>query len=310
MRPKKKDLNNRKLADTSFNAIIEYLPNGIIPYIKLSRLDRPIGIWLLMLPAWWSISASLIWENEFNGIWIYIYFFLGAVFMRGAGCTFNDLIDMKLDSRVQRTANRPLPSGDISVFRAISWLIIQSFIGLLILLQFKSLTILLGLSSLLLVAIYPFMKRITWWPQLFLGLAFNSGIILAWVEINNQISFVAIILYIGGVFWTLGYDTIYALMDMKDDRIAGIKSSAIYIGDKKIKLFLTIFYSLTVCLLFYSSLLINVKWFFWPMFLMFSAQLAWQVFTLKPELSDDCLQKFKSNSFFGFGIFLCFFIGN
>ena len=303
-------MNSRKLADSSFNIIFKYLPAEIIPYIKLSRFDRPIGIWLLMLPAWWSISISLSFENETKGIILYVYFFLGALVMRGAGCTFNDLIDMKLDSEVKRTSNRPLPSGEVTIFQALLWLIFQSLVGFLILIQFNSQTIFFGLFSLLLVAIYPFMKRITWWPQFFLGLAFNFGVILAWVEINNQISPICIIVYLAGIFWTLGYDTIYALMDIKDDRLVGIKSSAIYIGERKIKLYLSIFYTFTFGLLFYSSLLIDVEWFFWPIFLISSSQLAWQIITLKPEASDDCLKKFKSNSIFGFAIFFCFVAGN
>ncbi|MBL41876.1 MAG: 4-hydroxybenzoate octaprenyltransferase [Rhodospirillaceae bacterium] len=310
MSNKKKDLNSKKLADSSFNIIIDYLPDGIIPYIKLSRFDRPIGIWLLMLPAWWSISISLSLENETKEILLYLYFFLGSIAMRGAGCTFNDLIDMKLDSKVKRTSNRPLPSGEITIFKASIWLVFQSLIGFSILIQFNFLTIFIGLFSLLLVAIYPFMKRITWWPQIFLGLAFNFGVILAWVEINNQISHICIIIYLAGIFWTLGYDTIYALMDINDDKLVGIKSSAIYIGEKNLKIFLSIFYSFTFLLLSYCSITVGVKWFFWPIFLLSSSHLAWQIITLKPKLSNDCLKKFKSNSTFGFAIFLCFLIGN
>ena len=310
MNSKKKELNNINLPDSSFNLIIKYLPAGFRPYIKLSRLDRPIGIWLLMWPAWWSVSLSLSLENEVKGILLYVLFFLGAVVMRGAGCTFNDLIDMKLDSKVLRTASRPLPSGEISIKNAIIWFLLQSLIGFLVLLQFNLLTISVGLLSLILIGIYPFMKRITWWPQLFLGLAFNYGIIIGWVEINNNISYLCIILYIAGIFWTLGYDTIYALMDMDDDKDAGIKSSAIYIGKKKMKIYLSFFYALTITLLLLCAALANVRWFFWPMLAISSSQLIWQVLTLKAYSKNDCLSKFKSNNFFGCAIFLCFLIGN
>ncbi len=310
MNNKKKDLNDFNLPDTSFNLIIKLLPVSFRPYIKLSRLDRPIGIWLLMWPAWWSIGLSLSLENEVKGIFLYALFFLGAVVMRGAGCTFNDIIDMKLDSKVQRTASRPLPSGEISKKNAIIWLSIQCIIGFLILLQFNLLTIFTGLLSLILIGIYPFMKRITWWPQLFLALAFNYGVIIGWVEINNSITYICLILYLAGIFWTLGYDTIYALMDMDDDKDVGIKSLAIYIGQKKIKIFLSIFYSSTFLLLFLCAALVNVKWFFWPMLAISFSQLIWQVLTLNPNSKKDCLNKFKSNNFFGCAIFLCFLIGN
>ncbi len=310
MNNKKKELNDFNLPDTSFNLIIKYLPISFRPYIKLSRLDRPIGIWLLMWQAWWSIALSLPLENESKGNLLYLLFFLGAIVMRGAGCTFNDLVDMKLDSRVQRTADRPLPSGEITVKKAVIWLAFQCLIGFIILIQFNLLTIFFGLLSLILICIYPYMKRITWWPQLFLGLAFNYGIIIGWVELNNNISYVCLLLYIAGIFWTLGYDTIYALMDIDDDKIAGIKSSAIYIGQKRIKIFISIFYLSTFSLLFLCSIFGNVRWYFWPIFLIAFSQLIWQVLTLKTNYKNDCLKKFKSNNLFGLIIFLGFLLGN
>lgn len=310
MSNKKKDLGDKKLPDSSFNLLIHILPAQILPYIKLSRFDRPVGIWLLMWPAWWSLSLSLNLENEIYGVYLYFLFFLGAIIMRGAGCTLNDLIDKNLDLKVTRTAQRPLPSKEISIFKTLIWLAIQCLIGFLILIQFNIITIYYGIASLALIVIYPYMKRITWWPQLFLGLAFNYGVILAWVEIHYSISIICILLYLSGIFWTIGYDTIYALMDIKDDKTAGIKSSAIYIGQDNIKPFLFIIYAIALALILLCSILVNTNWVFWPIFLIGASQLFWQVYTLDAKSNDDCLKKFKSNNLFGLIIFSCFLFGN
>ncbi len=310
MRKKKKDFSDKILPDSSFTFILHSFPKKSLPFIKLSRFDRPIGIWLLMWPSWWGLSVSLELENELGSIYLYFLFFLGAIIMRGAGCTFNDLVDRKLDAKVERTSRRPLPLKQVSVSQAISWLIIQSLIGFIILIQFEKLTIVYGILSLGLVAVYPFMKRITWWPQFFLGLAFNYGIILASVEINNYVSIVCLLLYLSGIFWTLGYDTIYALIDIHDDIKADIKSTAIYLGKNKIKQFLLIFYSLSLILIFISAIIIKVKWFFWIIFIFSVLQILWQIITLENENKKDCLKKFKSNNLFGLLIFIGFLIGN
>ncbi len=196
------------------------------PYLKLARLDRPIGSWLLLLPCWWAASLAAIAADAWPNLWHMLLFALGAVAMRGAGCTFNDIIDRDLDRHVARTRGRPLPAGDVTVFGAVCWLGVLCLTGLVVLLQFNWFTVALGACSLLVVAIYPFMKRITGMPQAVLGLAFSWGALVGWSAVFGSLSLAPLLLYAAAVFWTIGYDTIYALQDIEDDAVVGIRSSA------------------------------------------------------------------------------------
>ncbi|MDC0074507.1 4-hydroxybenzoate octaprenyltransferase, partial [Alphaproteobacteria bacterium] len=256
------------LPDSNNKWINKVFPKFILPYIELSRLDRPIGSWLLMWPCWWSLGLAI--KNEYpnqdleiyNILLLFALFAVGSIIMRGAGCTYNDIIDRKYDLKVSRTSKRPLPSGTISVKKAIFWMIFQAFFGFLILMSMNSLTIFLGIISLFTILIYPFMKRITWWPQLFLGLSFNYGALLGWTSLTGFISLEPIIIYIAGIFWTLGYDTIYSLQDIEDDILAGIKSSSIKLG-KKLTAFLIFSYTVTIFLFVFIGLKLSLDWIFW-----------------------------------------------
>ena len=212
------------------NWVERLLPQAALPYAQLMRLDRPIGWWLLLLPCWWGLLLAHAEGGTYPNLWFAFLFFAGAIVMRGAGCTLNDIIDRKIDAQVARTKSRPIPSGRVSVKQAIVFLVAQSLLGLAILLQFNAFTIALGASSLLIVAVYPFMKRITHWPQLVLGLAFNWGALVGWSAVHGSLSWPPIALYVGGIFWTLAYDTIYAHQDREDDALIGVKSTALRFG--------------------------------------------------------------------------------
>ncbi|MBT4356102.1 MAG: 4-hydroxybenzoate octaprenyltransferase [Rhodospirillaceae bacterium] len=292
--------------------IEKVLPKVARPYATLMRLDRPIGTWLLLLPCWWSLALG--WQLNQNEItlWelahLYLVFSVGAIVMRGAGCTVNDLWDKKLDQLVERTANRPIASGMISVPRAIMFLLFQLSIGLLVLLQLNETCWLLGISILFLVFSYPAFKRFTYWPQFILGLTFNWGALMGWVAITGKVDFICLALYVAGIFWTLGYDTIYAHQDKTDDEIIGVKSSALALGDKT-KPFIYIVYSLTII----GILLIGwINLFEIPFFvfcLIALSQLIWQIYTVNINEPSDCLKKFKSNRLFGLLITIAIFLG-
>lgn len=282
-----------------------FTPMALKPYLRLARIDRPIGTWLLLLPCWWSIPlASPLWPDP----WLLALFAVGAVAMRGAGCTLNDIADRDYDKKVQRTADRPLPSGQITVKQAIAFLVLQSLIGLVVLLQLNTFAILLGASSLLLVAIYPFMKRITYWPQVVLGLAFNWGALLGWAAVRGDLGLPALLLYAAGIFWTLGYDTIYAHQDKHDDLLIGVKSTALRLGDAT-RPWLAIFYSVTMIGLSASGYLAGLAWPFFALLAVSGAHLAWQVVRVDIENPSDCLVKFKSNREFGFLILAAILAG-
>jgi 4-hydroxybenzoate polyprenyltransferase len=292
--------------------IEKVLPKVARPYAILMRLDRAIGTWLLLLPCWWSLALG--WQLNPNKItlwelaYLYLVFSVGAIVMRGAGCTVNDLWDRKLDQLVERTANRPIASGMISVPRATVFLLFQLSIGLFVLLQLNETCWLLGISVLLLVFSYPAFKRFTYWPQFILGLTFNWGALMGWVAITGEIDFVCVGLYVTGIFWTLGYDTIYAHQDKTDDEVIGVKSSALALKDKT-KPFIYITYSLTIL----GLLLIGwINLFEIPFFIFCSiafSQLIWQIYTVNLDEPSDCLKKFKSNRLFGFLITIAIFSG-
>ncbi|MCY4260641.1 MAG: 4-hydroxybenzoate octaprenyltransferase [Rhodobacteraceae bacterium] len=216
------------------NWVDRHAPASWRPYFRLSRLDRPIGTWLLLLPCWWGLllAANMTGAWTIGHTWIAMACAIGAVLMRGAGCTWNDITDRDLDARVARTRSRPLPSGQIRISHAAIWLTLQSLIAFAILLTFNRFTIMLGVASLITVVIYPFAKRFTWWPQIFLGIAFNWGALLGWAAVTGSLGPAPLLLYLAGITWTLYYDTIYAHQDIEDDALVGIKSTARLFGDR------------------------------------------------------------------------------
>ena len=280
--------------------IDRYLPWRMRPYAKLMRLDRPVGIWLLLLPAWWSLTLAGFGVPNLK----YVALFLaGAIVMRGAGCTYNDIIDRDIDRKVERTRVRPLAAGHISVKAAWIFLAVQLVIGLIVLLQFNWYAIGVGAASLLLVAAYPFMKRITFWPQAWLGLTFNWGTLLGWAAVRGTIDEPALWLYAAGFFWTLGYDTIYAHQDREDDALIGVRSSALALGNRT-KPFVALCYLLMVGLLIGSVryALHNIA-----MEIAFACvviHLAWQVITLNINDPANCLYRFRSNRNLGLLVFV------
>ena len=273
-------------------------------FIELTRLNKPIGFMLLFWPCAWGLAYAYSKELN-NDLFIYylILFFLGSVLMRSAGCIFNDIIDKDFDKRVKRTKKRPIASGKISVIQSFVYVIILCMLSLLVLLEFNFLTICLGLGSMFLAFSYPFMKRITYWPQLFLGITFNWGLIMAWTSMVNNISLEVMILYISAIFWTLGYDTIYGTQDISDDEIIGLKSTAIKFKNN-IKKFVTISYLITISTLifvFYDDFNFNFSTFF---ILLFIASLIYQIFYFKVQNPLTCLRAFKFNNYSGLFLFL------
>jgi 4-hydroxybenzoate polyprenyltransferase len=285
------------IRDTSW--VDRLAPLKMRPYFRLARLDRPIGTWLLLLPCWWSLAlASPGWPD----IYVITLFGIGAVVMRGAGCTVNDLADRDFDSLVARTALRPIPSGDVSVFQAFLYLGFLCSIGLLILLQFNMFTVGLGALSLLFVVTYPFMKRFTYWPQAMLGLTFNWGALMGWASVYGELSAAPLVLYGTGLFWTLGYDTIYAHQDKEDDVLIGIKSTALRFGEQT-TIWLSGFYVLTIAGLGLTGYLVGLMWSFYVALAIAAVHLVWQLKTLDTDDPKNCLRRFKSNRDFGLIIF-------
>lgn len=272
-----------------------WAPAPLRPYLTLARLDRPIGTWLLLFPCWWSLAlASPRWPD----LWTMVLFAVGAVVMRGAGCTVNDILDRDFDAKVERTRGRPIPSGQVSVRQALAFLAFQLLLGLLILLQFNWSAIGLGVLSLALVFTYPLMKRITWWPQAFLGLTFNWGALMGWAVVRDGLDWPALALYLTGLAWTLGYDTIYAHQDKEDDARIGVKSTALRLGDTS-KIWIYGFYTLTFVGLGITGRLAGLGGLFMPVLMLAALHLSWQVATWRPDDQGDCLVKFKSNRWFG-----------
>ena len=273
-------------------------------FIDLTRLNKPIGFMLLFWPCSWGLAYAFNYSKDVNIFFYYLaLFFLGSVLMRSAGCIINDIVDRNFDKRVKRTKNRPIASGKISVEKSFIYSIILCLLAFIILIQFNLFTIFLGMSSMFLAFSYPYMKRITYWPQLFLGLTFNWGVIMAWVAINNTISTEIILLYISAIFWTLGYDSIYGVQDMADDEIIGLKSTAIKFK-KNIKLFVSMNYFLTSSLLLYlfkNEINLNL---FSIFFILFCLSLIYQVKIFNSRRPETCLRAFKFNNLSGFILFL------
>jgi 4-hydroxybenzoate polyprenyltransferase len=284
-----------RVADATGNWVDTHAPQWLRPYLRLSRLDRPIGSWLLLMPCWWSaaLAAGLIGKIGQLPL-IIALFFVGAFAMRGAGCTWNDIVDRDLDASVERTRSRPIPSGQVSVAKAVLFLALQALVGLAVLLSFNAFTIALGIASLAIVAVYPFMKRITYWPQIVLGLAFSWGALMGWAAWFGRLGLPALLLYAGSIAWVIGYDTIYAHQDREDDALVGIKSTALLFGERT-KPMLALFYALAVSLIGAAGFAAGAGPVFGLGLLAFAAHLAWQVVTLDVGDPDRCLAVFKSD---------------
>ena len=283
-----------RVADSTGNWVDGLAPAPTRPYLRLARLDRPIGSWLLLIPCWWSAALAAVHAGTAVDLRHLALFFVGAFAMRGAGCTWNDIVDRNLDARVERTRSRPIPSGQVSVAAAAGFLALQALIGLAVLLQFNRFTVLVGFASLAVVAVYPFMKRITYWPQIVLGLAFSWGALMGWPAIFARLDLPAILLYAGAIAWVIGYDTIYAHQDREDDALIGIKSTALLFRERT-KPMLAVCYALAVVLIAGAGWSAGAGLVFAFGLLAFAAHLAWQVVRLDIEDSLQCLAVFKSN---------------
>jgi 4-hydroxybenzoate polyprenyltransferase len=284
-----------RVADATGNWVDTRAPYWLRPYLRLARLDRPIGSWLLLLPCWWSAALAAGIGGGIGRLPLLLaLFFVGAFAMRGAGCTWNDIADRDLDAMVERTRSRPIPAGQVSVPRAAAFLVVQALIGLTVLLQFNRLAVATGIASLVIVAVYPFMKRITWWPQIVLGLAFSWGALMGFAVLLERIDATALSLYAGSIAWVIGYDTIYAHQDAEDDALIGIKSTALLFGART-RAALTVFYGLAAVLIGTALALAGARWPAWIGLAAFAAHLVWQIKRL--EIGDPalCLRLFKSN---------------
>jgi len=300
------------LPDAGRNWVDARAPESLKPWLKLGRFDRPIGIWLLLLPGWQGITLALAADRRLPGLydlWLFIGFGIGACLMRAAGCAFNDIVDRDFDARVARTADRPIPSGRISVKQAWGFVVACSLISLLILVTLNPTAILLGVGSLALVAAYPFMKRITWWPQAWLGLTFNWGGLMGFAAAGGfagaavmygyggasaALVWGGVWLWLAGVFWTLGYDTVYALQDIEDDAMVGVKSSARRLG-KDVRGGVAVFYAVSVLLAAGIGWASSLSELFYVGLGLYAAHLVWQVLRLKPDDGALALRLFKSN---------------
>jgi 4-hydroxybenzoate polyprenyltransferase len=283
-----------------------WLPRWAEPYARLARLDRPIGTWLLLFPGWWGIAlAGLRWPDPV----LLALFAIGAVVMRGAGCTLNDIADREYDGKVARTRLRPLPSGRVTVRQAIVFMAAQLAIGAAILLSLNRASIALGIAVLVLIATYPFMKRITYWPQLFLGLNFNWGALLGWTAVSGSLAWPPVLLYLGGIFWTLGYDTIYAHQDKEDDARIGVKSSALALGERT-QPFLFVCYPVAVALWIAAGVIDGLGPLFWLGAAAALVQMLWQAASVATDDPLDCLAKFRSNRWVGWLILISITAGH
>ncbi|WP_176084896.1 4-hydroxybenzoate octaprenyltransferase [Martelella sp. HB161492] len=304
-----RDNDGRVFDAPSDNFVYRLLPRWLWPYAQLARWDRPIGWQLLMWPCFWSaalaadVSANAGALRPGQFIAHLILFFIGSVAMRGAGCTYNDLVDHEIDGKVARTRSRPLPSGRVTRFQAKLFIALQSLTGLAVLLCFNSFTIGLAILSLVVVAIYPFAKRFTDWPQLFLGLAFSWGALVGWSAVFGSLSFAPVLLYIGAVAWTIGYDTIYAHQDKEDDALIGVRSTARLFAENT-KPWLVGLYGITLVLTASAFALAGVGAFAWGGLVIAAAMMAYQIFVLDIDDGDQCLRLFKFNFYVGLVVFL------
>jgi 4-hydroxybenzoate polyprenyltransferase len=280
-----------RVADATGNWVDGLAPAAARPYLRLARLDRPIGAWLLLIPCWWSVGLAGMRADHFPSLWHIVLFFIGAFAMRGAGCTWNDLVDRNLDKMVERTRSRPIPSGQVSAVQATIFMVAQALVGFVVLIQFNRFTGLTGLASLLVVVIYPFMKRITYWPQIVLGLAFSWGALMGWPAAFGRLDWPALILYAGSICWVIGYDTIYAHQDREDDLLIGIKSTALLFQENTPTM-LAGFYAGAVVLIGSAGLMAGGGAIFVLGLIAFAAHLAWQVLRLNINDPAHCLMLF------------------
>ncbi len=305
--------NDRVSDAPSNNWVYRILPPWLWPYAQLARWDRPIGWQLLMWPCFWSATLAAnaaIDQGLYSGSLLVshlLLYFIGSVAMRGAGCTYNDLVDHEIDMEVARTRSRPLPSGRVTRARAKIFIGLQALVGLFVLLQFNWLTVFLGLLSLAIVAFYPYAKRFTDWPQFYLGLAFSWGALMGWAGILGGLSFAAILLYAASVAWTIGYDTIYAHQDKEDDELIGVRSTARLFGDRT-RVWLIGLYGLTLVLMFMAFALAGANLIAFLALLGAAGMFAWQIVRLDINDADQCLALFKSNNRVGLIIFFGLFV--
>jgi 4-hydroxybenzoate polyprenyltransferase len=292
--------------DSERRGLIGALPPSVRPYASLMRLDRPIGVWLLFWPCAWSVALAGMGPD---GAVLIAWFGLGAWAMRSAGCVYNDIIDRDLDAAVERTRSRPLASKRVSLRSAWALLVVLSLIGLLVLLQLDRPAQFVALGSLLFVAAYPFMKRITWWPQAWLGLVFSWGALVGWPAAGAELDWTALLLWAGSVFWVIGYDTIYALQDREDDALVGVRSSALALGSR-VHGGVALFYAIALLLWGFAIWRVRPDLLGLAALLPIGLHLLWQVATLRPDDGADALAKFRSNRFAGLLVFLaCFVVG-
>jgi len=290
------------------NWVDRWAPQRLRPWLKLGRLDRPAGAWLLLLPGWQGIALAGAMARRPPSLYLMLLFLVGAVLMRAAGCAFNDIVDKDFDRQVARTAARPIAAGQISRKAALGFVVGCSLIGFLILTRMNLFTIGLGAASLILVAAYPFMKRITWWPQAWLGLTFNWGALLGFAAVEGRLGLPCLLLYLGGLFWTLGYDTIYALQDMEDDALVGVKSSARRLGDK-VQLGVAIFYGLAAALALESVLTAHLGRLALMGVGVYAGHLFWQASCVQSDDGALALRLFKSNRIAGVILFVALAAG-
>lgn len=286
-------------ADAVAGTWVDQAPDWSRPYLRLARIDRPIGTWLLLWPCWWSIALA---RPPLSLWWLFLIFGIGATVMRGAGCVYNDIVDRDFDGAVERTRNRPLPSGAVNLAQAVLFMAALLFIGLLVLLSLNSFAVWLGAASLLVVAIYPFMKRFTDWPQFVLGLAFNWGALLGWAAVKGSLAPPAIALYAAGICWTLGYDTIYAHQDKEDDALLGLRSTALRFGSRT-KAWLLLFYGGMIGFLALAAYLANLHLVFYVVGAFAAVHLAAQIIFTDLDDPDSCLKSFRSNHWLGALVF-------
>ncbi len=289
------------------NWVDRFAPGSLKPWLRLVRADRPIGAWLLMWPCWWSVALSVRAEDDFIDLWsdirLLLLFMAGAFVMRSAGCIYNDIIDRDIDAKVARTKGRPLASGQISLGAAIACTLALCLVGLAVLLQFNTFAVALGFGSVGIVLIYPLMKRVTFWPQAVLGLAFSYGALMGWAAYWGDLAVAPIVLYAASIAWTIGYDTIYAHQDKEDDVLAGLKSTALRFGSST-PAWLSLFFGITIGGLAFAGWSIGAGLWFYCGLAAAAAHLVWQVTTLDIDDPDNCLQRFRSNHGFGALVFL------
>ena len=297
-------------ADANPATWVDRAPASARPYLRLARADRPIGVWLLMWPGWWSIAlAAPRAGHPYPDFGLLALFAIGSAVMRGAGCTYNDIVDRDIDAKVARTAGRPIPSGQVSVRNAWIFLGAQLAVGLLVLLQLNSFSIWLGIASLIPIALYPFMKRITSWPQAWLGLTFNWGALLGWSAVTGGLSWPPVVLYAGCILWTLGYDTIYAHQDKEDDALIGVRSTARLFGAQT-KIWLVMFYQTALTLWAIGALWAGAGFGFLAGLILVAAHFGWQIARLRINDGASCLAVFRSNRELGALMFVAILLGN